>query len=77
MSSEWQPIESAPKDGTELILFELVSDFCSGEKKPYVYSGKFDPDRNPKYYETGWKCLEYDAFNRNPTHWMPMLEPPK
>jgi hypothetical protein len=56
----WQPIETAPKDGTEILVLER-------EKKDisYVaYYSKFE----------GW-TVPYDEVD--PTHWMPLPEPPK
>lgn len=73
--TQWQPIETAPKDGTEVLLFEIVSDDV-GRPKPYTYSGNYDQGRLEKYYKTKWRCLEYDAFDRCPTYWMPLPKPP-
>lgn len=76
---QWQPIETAPKDGTEVLLFEIVDVWGDDAEypKPYIYSGKYDHNRSEKYYGTKWMCLEYDAFNRHPTHWMPLPPIPK
>lgn len=63
--SEWQDIETAPKDGTRCILFQGGRKVCMGE---YV----------PKQWEwavEGWKNTNGNFFN--PTHWMPLPEPPK
>lgn len=62
--SEWQPIETAPKDGTEFAAY----DKATGTKHVTwwdIYDW-YDPDQH--YYS------EAPAFN--PTHWMPLPAPP-
>lgn len=58
--ADWQPIESAPKDGTPFLS-------CKGARvmwTTYGYNG----------WESGWlNEHEYVVF---PTHWMPLPEPP-
>jgi len=62
--SEWQPIETAPKDGTEILIFvdghREVSHFEAGE--------------------TGWPWVDYSGTSAwridLPTHWMPLPAPP-
>lgn len=67
---EWKPIETAPKDGRPIIL---GGPGVSGEG---FWMG--DPDRN--YRElTGWFYSDDDVLTArptNPTHWMPLPEPP-
>lgn len=67
-AQEWQSIETAPKDGTKILLVELVNIWLDGEMQeethPYVYSGFYNGDRQC------WECLEYEAFPHEPTHWM-------
>jgi hypothetical protein len=79
--SEWQPIETAPKDGTNVFVcvptdssfptaaFYLTSAYCEEE-----YG---DPD----YMEEGWYWApgypsDFHEYPINPTHWMPMPAPP-
>ena len=62
---EWQPIETAPKDGTEIIL---------GVFKPLKDIGVcYWRDDNVM---TGWTWGLGKAF-RNPTHWMPLPAAPE
>ena len=62
--TDWQPIETAPKDGTFLLLALDDGDF------PIV--GGFDTEGGK------FSCARYgDAFYPQPTHWMPLPSPPK
>lgn len=69
---EWQPIETAPKDGTELILFdEMVcigswrNDWNFQDEPKQWFDNTFDD------YSCG-----YGSTPLKPTHWMPLPEPP-
>jgi hypothetical protein len=68
--SEWQTIESAPKDGTELMLWDLDGFAVLGQ---YV---SFD-GKAPSGYHDGW----YDSWRGydelTPSHWMPLPSPPE
>ena len=83
--NEWQPIETAPKDDRAVLLFDPDE---GGEYSPneafdvgyYIFVGWF----NSSYYalrsslgSSGWYSCTYSAFETNPTHWMPLPEPPK
>jgi hypothetical protein len=69
--TEWQPIETAPKDNTVLLL-------CSMEypENPFIDVG---------YWETyAWwsgpkeePCWVWSLLEGKPTHWMSLPEPPK
>jgi hypothetical protein len=64
MSNEWQPIETAPKDGTPII----------------VYRPKFDGDYIPKVGEDYWhqrlKCWAKSRSDTPPVKWQHFPEPP-
>lgn len=73
--SEWLPIETAPK-GVELLLY---CDTFGVELGSYR-SDDNDREGDPKW----WYDNSYDDFSTghascplNPTHWMPLPEPPK
>lgn len=60
---EWQPIETAPKDGTPILMFIPLSE-------PTIRSGLFSEG---DFVLTG----DYYHLPEAPTHWMPMPAPPK
>jgi hypothetical protein len=66
--SVWRPIETAPKDGTQIILypcFGIPSDPQAGN----WYEGK-----RLKCWKSTWGNMNFPV---QPTHWMPFPEPPK
>lgn len=76
--SEWQPIETAPKDGSWFVIWT--------HGQPEV--GRFDPlmwadyepiDGTDLYRKTEKSVLDWRGFNNfhAATHWMPLPEPPK
>lgn len=86
--SEWQPIETAPRDGAEVVLFRHGWDFCpvavwmeypgnpvEGEEGGDVWmeGWGFELDVNLGH-EEGWLGWNDDKM---PTHWMPLPAPPK
>jgi hypothetical protein len=63
---EWQPIETAPVDGTPVLLAAAGT----------VFEGEYKPDAN------GWWLANTDPTDYHdgqvwPTHWMPLPHPPK
>lgn len=77
---EWMPIASAPKDGTEILILSPIN-WCEEAR-----------DKNDSRVGAGCFCQSawFDKIrcvwsNRlaqwtkkdTPTHWMPILEPPK
>ncbi len=64
---KWQPIETAPKDGTHIILPRFGDEYFE------VAGGEWR--LNPKAGEDGLNGFE--AWISNPTHWMPIPTPPK
>jgi hypothetical protein len=72
--NEWQPIKTAPKDGTPILIFE---------PSPYLKKGWIDVVQN--FYEIEYKSDADKWYARdsaeiscdNPTHWQPLPDPPK
>lgn len=58
--TEWQPIETAPKDGTPILV-------C--DKGPYAYVAE--------WFQHSRTWIGADKMYWEPTHWMPLPEPPK
>src|SRR5215469_4620566 len=75
-AEEWQPIESAPKDGTALLWFP---DFPTNE----VQLGSWHAYSEPAWgLEGEWRDKDTGEFFENgdgyvcPTHWRPLPPPP-
>jgi hypothetical protein len=60
--SEWQPIETAPRDGTWVLCM------WEEDETPYVAALMYDCDR--------WYDADGDDY-LDPTHWRPLPAPPK
>jgi hypothetical protein len=73
----WKPIDTAPKDGTEVLLWNgnvVIGYFENGKQ--------FDSSKNHFcQWTTGREYAgSYDlgyAIIATPTHWMPLPQPPK
>lgn len=59
---KWQPIETAPKDGTDILLG------FANDNRPAVVAGWYD---NWEEYDT------INVVKGRPTHWMPLPEAPE
>ena len=71
----WQPIETAPKDGTRIIIFE---DGCVRISRWYVHymNGAPNPHRAPEWKQDVMYGHDYYGPIK-PTHWMPLPKPPE
>ena len=63
--SEWQPIETAPRGGSDNAF--LGWDGIIVDK---AWEGWTEEDDKPVYVRADWVSWE-------PTHWMPLPDPPK
>lgn len=74
---EWQPIETAPKDGTEIIVFHkdggVCAAFCPGDG----FAWHCMDGNNTVIHKSGKSIPAITSFLESPTHWMPLPEPPK
>jgi hypothetical protein len=62
----WQPIETAPKDGTHILAW--LPNFREYGGEPHVMTVKWTGPW------TGWSIPGHGQLN--PTYWMPQLSPP-
>jgi len=61
---QWQPIETAPKDGTDILVW-----WPFWSKSPEVAA----------FIDGEWysECVTSDSTEKPPTHWMPLPAPPE
>lgn len=62
---EWQPIETAPKDGTKVLLWD-----------DGVTIGEWSENVHP-WNDGNWWVEGGQVTTQTATHWMPLPEPPK
>lgn len=74
---EWLPIETAPRDGTWVLLAGGHCDFdeeSDAKTRPVV--GQWTNCRNGGHvqwhWQFAWYCGGYYGKYENPTHWMPL-----
>ena len=68
---EWQPIEVAPTDGTPILAY--IPDPWHSEHPPVIaiiqYKQMYGRDFT-------WVLEAYEAYSFEPSHWMPLPQPP-
>lgn len=76
---QWQPIETAPRDGTELLgLFPYYTSAIEGGSVWVMRwnDEKFRPNPKPHFEASGWVWGVQDQRRKQPTHWRPLPPPP-
>ena len=63
--SEWQPIETAPQDGTWVVL-------CRATDMDCIIAAVWEAADN----DFSWATLDGSYHKNWGTHWMPLPEPP-
>lgn len=75
--NEWKPIESAPKDGTEIIVFHpqagVCAAFCPGDGFAWHCMDGMNTGIGKK---SGQSIPIMTSFVEPPTHWMPLPAEP-
>ena len=66
--SMWQSIDTAPKDGTEILVFDRTTKGNSNMRVSYWYAD----NHGRGFYTRGSQFLD----KCQPTHWMPLPSPP-
>lgn len=79
--ADWQPIESAPKDGAWVLLTGGgVGYGWDGGPVPEVVAGQYTNELNGGTTEYHWQFAWYDGgyygVYESPTHWRPLPAPP-
>lgn len=79
---EWQPIATAPKDGTEIVVFHreagVCAAYCPGEGYAWhtMDGSNTVPVKDAHGNDTGLTRPRLTSFVEDPTHWMPLPPPP-
>ena len=71
MDSKWQPIETAPKNGKPILIFEKPYLWMCDNAEPTIYVVSWDVWKEAWIEHLG---EQYAMFE--PTYWMPLPEPP-
>lgn len=79
--NEWQPIETAPRDGTWFIICRNSEGFESyeiGRYEPMLWD-KYIPVDSNLFRKEKEQIFDWSGFNNmhRATHWMPLPEPPE
>ena len=74
----WQPIETAPKDGELLGWFPFYAPAAVGGIVCVMrwYDDKHAKNPKPHWQGAGWVWGVRDQRKKQPTHWMPLPDPP-
>lgn len=88
--TEWQPIETAPKDGSEVLGFGHYQWGRISDQYWFDYTKKhgtvgpvvmrwWEDDCIDEPFSSGWETVTKNPYRDGviPTHWMPLPEPPK
>ena len=75
--SDWQPIETAPRDGTWILLAGgSIKYSWEGDTAPHAVVAQFTHELAVSRWQFAWYDGGYYGEYEDPTHWMPLPEPP-
>lgn len=74
--SEWQPIETAPKDGTPILVF---SPYEKRDEPTNIIVARYGTANGEEFWDYCEEMLSNVSgeIDPSPTHWMPLPPPPK
>ena len=75
--SEWQPISTAPKDGTPVLVFSPYEDRNEPTNVVVAKYEIYGPDNEWWVYCEAVLADISGQIDPEPTHWMPLPSPPK
>lgn len=80
--TRWQPIETAPKDGTHILICRVVDGCLDGEMEIThwfeIERSTYEPIEGGmfrKVIHEPWRS--WNGNGHRATHWMPLPEPPQ
>lgn len=75
---EWQPIETAPRDGTHILGYGLWAGEINGPDDTPTHAVIYHWHGGGDYEGFDWSVHGTDAYAAwmKPTHWMPLPDPP-
>jgi len=74
----WRPIETAPKDGTEIIVYHHIAGVCAAFCPKDGFSWHVMDGCNTIIgKKSGVSIPRLTSFVDKPTYWMPLPEPPQ
>ena len=75
--TDWQPIETAPRDGTWILLTGGSIEYSwDGDSQPAAVVGQYAIALTTERWQFAWYDGGYYGEYVDPTHWMPLPEPP-
>lgn len=79
---EWHPIDTAPKDGTVILVTNANYAYEVQRCQIVNWGGIISDASRPRFSNVGWHNQLSDEDEDEPdavmyTHWMPLPEPPK
>lgn len=77
-SLDWQPIETAPKDGTSVLVGRWFTKTANGYPPKWLSDlGEYEQSADSSEYGPGWDWRWWSNWDDGqPTHWMPLPAPP-
>jgi hypothetical protein len=75
---KWQPIDTAPRDGSVILVFDVDEAYASKPVGFTVMAVRWCPYSKDDFRAPGgqWFAHYGPCRARNPTYWMPLPDPP-